>query len=61
MNYLVFFQGMRFALMEVKAVIAQLVYTLRFTPCARTKIPMEYAQTANLKPKGELWLNIAPR
>lgn len=52
---------MRFALVKVKAVMAVLVYSFQFSPSARTLIPMEFSQSASLKPKGGLWMKVTRR
>ncbi|XP_035716599.1 cytochrome P450 9e2 isoform X1 [Folsomia candida] len=53
--------GMRFALTEVKLVIAQLVHNFEIEPSKRTLIPMEYQNGASLKPKGGMWLALKRR
>lgn len=52
---------MRFATVKVKAVMAVLVYSFRFSPSAKTLIPMEFSQAASLKPKGGLWMKVTSR
>lgn len=52
---------MRFALIEAKAAIAQLVYNFKLEPCSRTFIPMKFGNDLNLKPKdGQMWLKVTP-
>ncbi|CAL8110028.1 unnamed protein product [Orchesella dallaii] len=53
--------GMRFALTEVKAVIAKLVLTFQFGTCQKTTIPMDFDKNTNLKPKYGMWLRVTPR
>ncbi len=57
-----FFQGMRFALIQLKTAIAVMISNFQFSPCAKTPIPIVYDDhAAGLKPKGGLWLNVASR
>ncbi|OXA40039.1 cytochrome P450 9e2 [Folsomia candida] len=53
--------GMRFALMEVKLAIAQLVHNFDIEPSKRTPIPMEYQNAGSLMPKGGMWLSLKRR
>ncbi|XP_062534936.1 probable cytochrome P450 6a14 [Armigeres subalbatus] len=51
--------GMRFALLEVKFGIAQLVSRLRFTVNERTQLPLRYDPTKNVATAlGGLWLDV---
>ncbi|CAL8086043.1 unnamed protein product [Orchesella dallaii] len=53
--------GMRFALIEVKTAIAELVYNFKFQPSSRTQIPAKFGNAATLKPINGMVLNITPR
>ncbi len=52
---------MRFALIKVKTLIAQLVYSFQFSPSEKTLIPVEFSDGASLKPKTGLWMKVTPR
>ncbi|CAL8117828.1 unnamed protein product [Orchesella dallaii] len=53
--------GMRFALTEVKAVIATLIYNFKLEPGTKTEIPVKMSNTSTLKPQNGMWLKISPR
>ncbi|CAL8117832.1 unnamed protein product [Orchesella dallaii] len=53
--------GMRFALIEVKAVIATLVYNFKLEPGTNTEIPVKMSNSSTLKPENGMWLKISPR
>ncbi|ODM86970.1 Cytochrome P450 9e2 [Orchesella cincta] len=62
MNYLdMVINGMRFALTEVKAVVASLVYNFKLEPGTLTEIPVKFSNTATLKPANGMWLKMTPR
>ncbi|XP_058813403.1 probable cytochrome P450 6a14 [Topomyia yanbarensis] len=52
--------GMRFAMLEVKFGLAQLISQLRFTINERTKLPLEIdVKSSLLEVKGGLWLDVS--
>lgn len=54
--------GNRFALLEMKVVIAHLVRWCNLSPCSRTNIPMKYSTTSFvLYARGGFWLKVTPR
>ncbi|CAL8117834.1 unnamed protein product [Orchesella dallaii] len=55
--------GMRFALTEVKTVLANLVHNFKLEVGSYTEVPIKYGNSGNLKPKDEngMWLHITPR
>lgn len=55
------FAGVRFALTEVKLVIAQLVHNFDIEPTKRTLIPMQYENSGFLRPKDDMWLALKRR
>lgn len=55
------FQATRFATLQLKTGIIQLVKSFEFKVCSKTNIPLEYDRAAGVKPKGGTWLNISRR
>ncbi|ODM89459.1 Cytochrome P450 6k1, partial [Orchesella cincta] len=53
--------GMRFALTEVKAVVASLVYNFKLEPGTLTEIPVKFSNNTTLKPANGMWLKMTPR
>ncbi|ODM92848.1 Cytochrome P450 6k1 [Orchesella cincta] len=53
--------GMRFALVEVKSVLATLIYNFKLEPGKLTEIPVKFNNNSSLKPANGMWLKLTPR
>jgi hypothetical protein len=52
---------MRFAIINVKVALANLVDSFVLEPSAKTMIPLKFARTSSLKPEGGMFLKVKPR
>lgn len=53
--------GMRFALIETKVMIANLVHKFKLGPSNNTDIPPKFGNSQSLKPKNGMKLKVQPR
>jgi len=60
-SFEIFGIGMRFALIEVKTALCQIVKNFSLEPCAKTPIPMEFDNSSSLAPVGGMWLTMKTR
>lgn len=51
--------GSRFGVMQTKIAIVKLLIKFKFSPCAKTPIPMKFAPSSSLQsPLGGMWLKV---
>jgi len=53
--------GMRFAQLEVKIALYELVKNFVIEPSTKTPIPVKFAATSGVNPVGGMWLQFKPR
>ena len=53
--------GMRFALLEAKLAIANLILNLKFTPCSKTDIPLDLSKTLGLLSPTRVFVGVNER
>jgi len=53
--------GMRFAQLEVKIAVYEIVKNFVIEPSAKTPIPVKFAATGTVTPLGGMWLQFKPR
>lgn len=57
-----FVTGKRFAQMEIKATLTDIILKYNFSPCSKTQIPIKYKEgTIMLSPSVGPWLNFTKR
>jgi len=54
---LLFFTGKRFAEIDIKLVLSELLSQFEVAPCDKTEIPLQFKRNANfVTPKNGIWL-----